>query len=380
MPLALLLTLAAGVLADGVGSLPLAPEPNPAYTGRYLVGAQMCPIWGSPERWAPIRAYPEREPVLGWYAEGSPEVTDWEITYALDHGISFLLVCWYRARDNLGRSPIESLFPAWLEEGLPGSRFGDRFRYALMWENANQAASSVASESDLLDNLVPWWIERHFGDPHYLRVDGRPLFAIYSVERLVEDLGGEEVARQAIGRMRAAVREAGLGELLLLGQHCWGGPEETVRLIRSLGLDYCFAYHLPTFRAPYHARFAEEPSPPPEWIVRSMAESWSLPEDFPSIPTVSMGWDARPWGEGEGRPRWQLTPSQFQDALTRARARLDASPRGGLDGRMVLLDNWNEYGEGHWLFPTRGTGFGYLEAVRGVFAANAGVHGDVVPP
>ena len=36
-------------------------------------------------------------------------------------------------------------------------------------------------------------------------------------------------------------------------------------------------------------------------------------------------------------------------------------------GKMLLLDNWNEYGEGHFMMPTDMYGFGYLDAVRNVF-------------
>ena len=35
---------------------------------------------------------------------------------------------------------------------------------------------------------------------------------------------------------------------------------------------------------------------------------------------------------------------------------------------MLLLDNWNEWGEGHYIAPYREYGFGYLDAVRKVFS------------
>jgi hypothetical protein len=45
----------------------------------------------------------------------------------------------------------------------------------------------------------------------------------------------------------------------------------------------------------------------------------------------------------------------------------------------VLLDNWNEFGEGHYLMPTREHGFGYLEAVRRVFAPDSAAPHPVTP-
>jgi hypothetical protein len=50
-----------------------------------------------------------------------------------------------------------------------------------------------------------------------------------------------------------------------------------------------------------------------------------------------------------------------------------------LESRLILLDNWNEYGEGHYLFPCAQYRFGYLDAIREVFAANSPPHTDMTP-
>src|ERR1700749_2304011 len=83
----------AGMLAiAGRGqSVASAPAPLAITTGNYRVGAFMCPLWNMHERagmWDPVKKYPEREPILGYYHEGDTSVTDWEIKFALEHGIS----------------------------------------------------------------------------------------------------------------------------------------------------------------------------------------------------------------------------------------------------------------------------------------------------
>jgi hypothetical protein len=45
---------------------------------------------------------------------------------------------------------------------------------------------------------------------------------------------------------------------------------------------------------------------------------------------------------------------------------------------MVMLANWNEFGEGHFLMPSALAGFGYLDALRDVFSAG-GPHTDAAP-
>ena len=85
----------------------IAPAPQTVETGRYLIGAQRCDLWKAAGVWDIYKQkYLERQPVIGWYNEGEPEVTDWEIKYALEHGIRFFVHCWYRDPNNYGNSPI----------------------------------------------------------------------------------------------------------------------------------------------------------------------------------------------------------------------------------------------------------------------------------
>lgn len=149
------------------------PAPHRADTGRYLLGAMMAPLWNDGTRWQTITPFPERRPVFGFYDEGTPEVTDWEIKWALDNGISFFMPCWFRAAGNLGKSPVEPVLDHWIQ-GLASSRYADRIEFAILWENRNAIACGVASEEDLLGNLMPFWIKQYFKDSRYLLDHGNP--------------------------------------------------------------------------------------------------------------------------------------------------------------------------------------------------------------
>ena len=70
------------------------PEPKPV-RGPYEVGVYYFPGWTTASQWEPIRRFPERRPVLGWYREGSPELADWQIKWAVEHGITFFAYDWY---------------------------------------------------------------------------------------------------------------------------------------------------------------------------------------------------------------------------------------------------------------------------------------------
>ena len=47
--------------------------------------------------------------------------------------------------------------------------------------------------------------------------------------------------------------------------------------------------------------------------------------------------------------------------------------------KSVLIEAWNEWGEGSYIEPHREFGFGYLDAIRDVFTASPGAHQDVTP-
>lgn len=362
--------------ARSVTAVDHVPPPEAVDTGPYLVGAIHCPLWKGGRCWQAIADYPDREPVLGFYDEGDPEVTDWEIKWALEHGISFFLTCWYRAKDNFDR-PVEPALEHWLHEGLFRCRYGSRMKFAINYENGNRHFCGQTSEQDLLENLLPYWIENYFRKPNYLTLDRKPVLAVYNVGKFVEDLGGESHAGRVIQSMHEACRAAGFDGLCLLGQYCWGAPaglRQQAEQVRRIGMDAGWAYHWPTFTG----AFGESLRPSGLEAMAAQQRLWkTLPQ--PNVLTLSVGWDSEPWRFSQTRVQWQLTPREFETLCRHAVATLEQRSSVGIGGRLVLLDNWNEFGEGHYLLPTRKYGFDYLEAVRKVFAPDAPEHTDVVP-
>ncbi|MGQ9503543.1 MAG: LamG-like jellyroll fold domain-containing protein [Thermogutta sp.] len=76
---------------------------------------------------------------------------------------------------------------------------------------------------------------------------------------------------------------------------------------------------------------------------------------------------------------WKLPPQDFETLLQKAKAFAKTLPPNQLGSRLLLLDNWNEWGEGHYLAPHREFGFGYLDAVRRVFSTDGQPHLDLLP-
>jgi len=76
---------------------------------------------------------------------------------------------------------------------------------------------------------------------------------------------------------------------------------------------------------------------------------------------------------------WKIPPLDYEVLLRQAKDFIAALPTNELGNKMLILDNWNEWGEGHYLAPYREFGFGYLDAVRKVFSDALEAHEDLIP-
>ena len=86
------------IFAAVEATLPLlgyVPEPQPVksaveITAIYYPGTDQMSEWD-----VIAQTCPERKPLLGWFDEGNPEAIDWQIKWAVEHGITSFCVDWY---------------------------------------------------------------------------------------------------------------------------------------------------------------------------------------------------------------------------------------------------------------------------------------------
>lgn len=340
------------------------PPPEPVKT-KLLIGAHHCPLWEAdkPAMWSNLIKHPERTPALGFYAQENPEVSDWETKWAVEHGVSFFIYCWYRSSQG---GPVTTRFSSAIHDALFKSRFKDRLKFTIMWENQVRGTAGVADERDLKENLFPFWMATYFKNPGYLKVDNRPVLFIYRPEFLIQDLGSVENVGKAFHWMREESKRNGFDGLYLLGEYR-GQDSRHLELMKTLGLDYTFAYCWPVPGSPQ----PEQAVAAQMGYIRKTQELGILPQ----VVTVSQAWSG--WRD-EGSI-WKIPPDGFERLLREAGEFVETLPKDQLSGRMLLLDNWNEWGEGHYLAPYREHGFGYLDAVRRVFSDAPEPHADLLP-
>ncbi len=333
------------------------PEPKPV-RGPFEVGAYYFPGWNAHGRWQPILSYPERTPVLGHYREGDPEVADWHIKFAVEHGITFFCYDWYW---NKGDTQLAH----GLHDGYFNARYKSLLKFCLLW--ANHAPTVHSPEDNAA--VCRYWIDNYFGRPEYFKIKTRPLLVIFDPGSMKRDLGVEG-SRAAIALWHAMTRERGAGEVLVAG--C-GTPGAALEDLKAMGFDAVTGYNWPSCGAGGrdHVPYAE--------VARAQYEHWWLPmarrNAMPVIVPASPGWDSRPWHGAKAFVQTERSPAAFAEHLALA-ARFTAETASP---KVVLIEAWNEWGEGSYCEPHKEYGFGHLDAVRGVFCPGAGAHVDIGP-
>ncbi|NOS69197.1 MAG: prolyl oligopeptidase family serine peptidase [Verrucomicrobia bacterium] len=338
------------------------PKPKPV-RGPFEVGVYYFPGWKTASQWQPIQRFPERRPVLGWYREGEPEIADWHIKWAVEHGITFFAYDWYWSR---GARQLEHA----LHDGYFKARYRSMLKFCLLWANHNAPGSH--SLDDCMD-VTRFWIANYFQRPEHVTVDGKPLMIIFAPQRLYEDLGADKV-RAAFDQMRAECVSAGLKGLYLVA--CVADAAQA-REAAAAGFDGVTGYTWPhlgvtagEFRAPFST------------ILDGYRRNWQHMLDTANIsllPPICGGWDSRPWHGENDFIRYDRTPELFRQHLRNARQLLESRPANPRLRNVLIVEAWNEWGEGAYIEPHREFGFGYLDAIREALTDARSAHTDFAP-
>jgi len=350
------------IVSNTVVAATSVPEPKPAEADM-LVGAYYFPGWSQEDRWFCVRANDKAiHPLLGWYREGDPEVANWQIKQAVEHGVSFFAFDYYSFR---GSEMLENAIEAFMR-----ADYADRFRFCINWCNHSAAETQDAEELDRFADVV---VDKYLTHPSYLRIGDRPVLMILSGYSFVMTLGVER-ARAAFDRLEQRCKGAGLPGLYLV--FCEGEirSEQAVKDSFAAGADAFCLYNYP-----YAGTDFTGPGRGGEATYEHMtAQGEALWKHWKGItggrfwPTVMPGWDRRPWTKDQDLVRTGSTPDLFERSLRLARDHVNAD-------RVVMMEAWNEWGEGSVLEPSVEWGCAYLDKVRDVFCPDAGPHEDVDP-
>jgi hypothetical protein len=223
-------------------------------------------------------------------------------------------------------------------------------------------------------SAVNEWIG-YMTDPDYVLVDGKPAFFIINVGEMRQVFGSSAAVLSALAQLRAAAQAHGLLGVYIVGG--FGVPDGTMgqsslsdgfSIAQADGYDAIGFYNYPFAPPAVNGMLP--------FSTLSDAAHWTWNEattssPLPFIPTAMAGWDPRPWNEKEpltGDLMWySRTPPDVatlvQDAITWAAANPLLRPEPPPTPPLVLIEAWNEFGEGSHVIPTVGDGTSYGDAL-----------------
>ena len=327
---------------------------------------------------------------LGFYDLRLPETREAQAELAREAGIEGF--CYYHYWFGNGKQLLERPFNEVLSSGKPD------FPFCLCWANHTWASSTwtnarsrKAGSQILMEQRYPGREDNEmhfrtllpaFRDPRYIRVDGKPLFAVFDPFRfkdapafmaqwreLASDYGLPGFHFVAVVRTAnpssyaktrmdgqtdpEAVAEKRVKRILAQGYDAVATDNHQYAQIRARGLwqnafHDLFAQYL-GIRRPFRFRQAEIN----KYMLLDL-ERWDK-----VYPTLVPNWDRTPRTR-EDSIYVDSTPEEFGKLAERAFKLVDGKTE---EHRIVFLKSWNEWGEGNYMEPDRQYGRGYIEAL-----------------
>ena len=356
---------------------PYVPEPQPAksdmeITALYYPGTEHMPEWDIVRR-----ASPSRRPLLGWYDERDPVNVDWQIKWAVEHGISSFCVCWYW---NMGEQRLDHWVKAYYR-----SRYRKYLKWYVMYANHNQPGAHSSEDQAA---VTKFWIDNYFKTPEYYTIDEKPVVVYCTSKNLDRDFIEEaksrgenlkpgEGIRRAFDISDRMAKEAGLSGIFwvnmnwLLGDGDWDFSAEHRDMLRRAGFSAEMTYNLggqtPYKRAPAELRTPEDRQKRARYDLQiaaalRLAEHADDYSDVPFWPAIPTGYDDKSRSFQRGYSIYGRTPEKFRAACAAIK---DVCRRKGL--KRVVVSPLNEWQEGSYIEPNEEYGFAMYDALRDVF-------------
>ena len=350
------------------------PEPKPAKSDR-IVAAHYYAAWkkgaaGLHNGFDDLHNFPERTPIMGYYDEEKPEVCDWEIKWAAEHGVNCFIHCWYRKKDNENKPVTVNDLRCGhgLHEALFNSKYQKYMKFAIMFENSDRWGTTNAK--DMVENLMPFWTEQYFKRENYLKIDNKPVLMICSKDVLDKAFVSADEQRKTFDACRDYAKAQGF-DGLLIATGIWDYNEVSTDVYldcETRGYDFHFGYNA-GYNPPVDLPAEEE-------IIKAQCDQLKrrlAPNPMLHVPVASCFRDATPrttdaWNklgfDFGSETRYKLSADGFRKVIRQMKQMCDDLPDGAWGKRIFMIDNWNEWDEGHYISPNHEFGFTYLQAIR----------------
>jgi len=354
----------------------IAPPGGASTQAKARVGAYYFDGWSGPLtnfhfQGLPFGPYQDRQPFSGWQ-DSSPCAVEQQLATAHNFGIDFFVFDWYfNVQVN---DPGENLNSALqIMHALP-DRHGMQF--AILYVDGAPFDVGPADWATAVNEWVGYMT-----DPDYVRINNEPAFFIINVGEMRQVFGTSAAVSTELGQLRAAAQAQGLPGVYVVGG--FGTPDGTMgqdslasgfSIAQSDGYDAVAFYNYPFAPPAVNGMLP--------FSTLSQAGHWTWNEaqmdsSLPFISTAMAGWDPRPWNETEGATGdlmwYSRTPQDVatfvRDAIAWANSNPQLRPEPPPTSPLILIEAWNEFGEGSYLLPTAGDGTSYGDALAAMLTA-----------
>jgi hypothetical protein len=300
--------------------------------------------------------FPEREPVTGWY-DNTAGLVDKQVQSAHSAGIDFFVFDWYAASQATNPEDRTLNFA---KDAFKSSKNSHGMKYALLYVNNGSFNIPPASWQQQCQE----WVTDDFVNPSYMKVNGRPLFFLYDVadmDSLWSSAGGSAAA---IAALQADAKAAGLPGVIVIGCAMPDGKTGWTGLGSKSydGYDGYTGYNYVGVPGTNSVG-----SNPYSVLVDGSVEIWNqfgANANVKYVPVVTSGWDTRPWKESAFW--YERDPDAFGSFFSMALQWVKIHPHSWIAPKtpMVMIEAWNELGEGGYIEPAEGDKGAYLSAVK----------------
>ena len=301
--------------------------------------------------------FPGREPLSGWQ-DGNRCAIEQQLVWARNFGIEFFLFDWFF--DAVQIDPWDENLDSAVEimRSLPDQH---GMKYALLYVNQDPYIVPTAAD---WTRTVGLWVQ-YMHDAAYVRVNDKPLLMVIDAYRMHSDLGSATAVRQRFDELRATARASGLpGVYIVAGINFPDGASGNDGLFPDLsavaadGYDAASTYGF-GFSVPLELVGAQ----PFQVLAETVDWAWDQAarrSPVAVIPTAMSGSDNRsPEGDHQtGRPLFwfertpQAVASGIAAVIDWAEANPQVRPEPPPHPPMILIQGWNELGNGAILVPT----------------------------
>ena len=193
---------------EGTGEWEIIKKGNPRFAGHYQ---PKLPLWG-------------------YELDNDPKVMERWIDTATEYGVNTFIFDWYWFNNG-------PFLEGCLNDGFLKAKNNRKMNFYIMW-----------ADHDVIDwpnfkIVVERVIRQYFKQPNYFKIDGEPVFSVFSVENLIKTFGSLEETRKGLDYFREEVKKAGFPGLHI--QLMTGGvpTDNFLNQIETLGISSLTLYN-----------------------------------------------------------------------------------------------------------------------------------------